>query len=703
MESIGKAALSSVGVHIHKIFSRKGIGAGQRAWTAAAKRRLLQNDLATVDCLYSEFVEKGLVDLSPRHHIFQSLLHWHFKKSKHSARAAQILFPDPKPSPSTSANCLSGRSSSYHTNDEEGRRRISVAICFLQGLWETKADLKGILLEFRRVMGAARLRGVKLCEEFFAIMIRYLVSTGDMISAQTLYDEMVYYHRIEASFLSRTLLLRGYARKGEWHRVEHEIESLHHHGISRTRPHGYALMLNAVLKEYAARSSAELFQDFLLKAICYWGLIPTSYISITTVQHYLSHRRYDLVKEWVETLQVMYPQIDTETLPFQWSLGNSWQRTGADCEHIEETIKALAYRNPRTKLKARYIIPVIHEALSRDLAAKLDAAKAKTDPIRGFSSTSSTEDNDFKLAKTIDEYLSSAFSLTASAVSQNRKPTPEVIKLHRQATAVQRVQNFLTGKPFSKIVDEFTFPMSETETGDTDIDFRDRPPLTTFNLRHLQDSIPTALTGDFLPNTTTITTLILDFYDTRSLHELPTDHTLLLWVCEKLLSTDRAFDAIDVLRKVYEHKLPRQMISLRNEGGNAGGARGGIAGFGIEFFEFWMRLAWAARSLVQWRNVVEEVLHLSRPRPLQSLPVSGAQRQDRGKVVEITSSFLSLTRLVALKALKRRWPSAKRNENAHRDLVEEVLWLYRQLEDRRNDQIGRTEGRVPLRLGSELV
>jgi hypothetical protein len=468
----------SLAFHIRSVFATDGFMEGRRAWRAVANQRLKNGDFAALDFLYGEIIEAGLLSISPRHHLVQSLVQWHYKNSKYSARAAEILFPDPLPDSNNFADSSHGGPDSHLSHSKEDRKYNLPAIRFLQGLWDLKAESDWLMLNFRRIIVAAKLRGVKLVEELFAVVVRCLASVGDMSTAQAVYDEMIYYHQIRASFLSRTLLLRGYARINDWYRAEREIESLHAGGLSRTRPHGYALMIDAVLREYAARTSVEQFQGFLINAISYWGLVPTSSISATTIQTYLSHRRYDLVREWMETLQVLFPQIETETSSFQWQLGKSWQLKGADCEDIEQTIKALAYRNPRTKLKTNSV-PMIHEALSRDLSTKLDAARTDRETAQRSYGSPNTEDNGFSATKTLDDYLSSAFSLAASAVSGNQTPPSEIVELHRQATAVQRVNEFLSGTSSSEVVNEFSFPETQSPPkGANDGINRDRATLS---------------------------------------------------------------------------------------------------------------------------------------------------------------------------------------------------------------------------------
>jgi hypothetical protein len=701
---------AKLALHIQNVLSSDGLVEGQRAWKTAVDGRLRHKDLAAVDFLYAEFVEKGVVKVSPRHYMTQALVQWHYERGKVSARAAEILFPDPEAGVSCSVESGFRQPGSQISLFKERRMRSLFALRFLQGLWELRANSDWLMLHFRRVIVAAKLRGVKLVEELFALVIRFLASCGNMTTAQAVYDEMVFYHQIEASFLSRTLLLRGYARIGDWYRVEREVEELHYCGQSRSRPHGYALTINAVLQEYAARSSIEQFQNFLIRAVSCWGLVPTSAVSATAIQTYLSQKRYDLVREWMETLQVLFPQIQTETGSFQWLMGNSWQRTGANCEEIEEAIKALAYRNPHTKLKS-HSLPMIHEALARDLTVKFDAAQSKTTSHLGSSHSASTEANDFSSTGTIEDHLSSPFPLATSTVSQNQAATPEVFDLHCQLAAAQRLNGFLTGTTSSEAVEKFSFPDSEPDNADANIRLDKGPTPSTSALAHLQDSIPMILTAEFLPEATAITAAILDFYRTRSAHGLPTDHSLLPWIGEKLLQADRAFDAVFVMQKVYGDRMIRQLVKLEMEG--AGGERRSdetrpgreSGGFGIEFFEFWMRLAWVTRSLAQWKRVVEEVLHHSRPRRTISSYNSSAGGAVTKRVlcgrVRVTASFVFLTRLVAKRGLRARWSRWRRDDK--NGPIDEMVWLLRELENRREQQTGKRDTRKGSRLKDNLI
>ncbi len=678
-------------LHIHRVFSSEGSLKGEKAWHAIVMSRLLHSDFATVDFLYAEFVEQGTMSISARHRVVRSLVRWHFERSKYSERAAEILFPDQRSGATDLAESKPGYAHLYPTIWRENKRESLFAIHFLRSLWEKEADPDWLLLNFRRVIMASKLRGVKLVEGIFGVVIRSFTSVGDMPTAQAIYDEMIFYHQLEATFHSRSLLIRGYARLCDWHRVEREIEFLHLQGLSRTRPHGYALMINAVLQEYAARASIMQFQDLLIRSIGYWGLVPTSGITITIVQTYLSYHRYDLVTEWMETLQILFPQLEFETSSFQWSLGSSWLRTGASCEDIEKAIKAVAYRNPHTKLKT-FSLPMVHEALSHDLAAKLDTVRAKTALCQQESTFSSTEDNDFMYNKTVDDYLSAALSLITSLVAQNHQLSPEVIELHRQATAVQRLSTFLTSTPSSEAVDQFSFPDPEFDTA-TEVDTVSSPVPKTVSLFHLQDTIPRVLTAEFLPKTPVIITTLLGFYRLRAQERLPTDHNLLLWVCQKLQHADRAFSALNVIRKVYDDVMVRRLAGINecspSDLGKLDLPGQGAVGFGIQFYEFWVQLAWERRTLKHLRSVMEEVLRMSRPGREFSYRMDDGSVEKLLTEVKITFSFLFLLRSIASRGLKKGSPKWS---NELGDVpAREVVWLIKQLERRREYQIGRTE------------
>jgi hypothetical protein len=100
------------------------------------------------------------------------------------------------------------------------------------------------------------------------------------------------------------------------------------------------------------------------------------------------------------------------------------------------------------------------------------------------------------------------------------------------------------------------------------------------------------------------------------------------------------------------------------------------------------------RSLRQWIKIVEEVSRLSYlyPPPSADASLEGEEALQVG--VKITYSFVFLTRTVAAKLLRRRWSSSRPFHKE--DAVEEVAWLYEQLERRREQQIGRKEQRRQL-------
>jgi hypothetical protein len=185
---------------------------------------------------------------------------------------------------------------------------------------------------------------------------------------------------------------------------------------------------------------------------------------------------------------------------------------------------------------------------------------------------------------------------------------------------------------------------------------------------------------------------MLEFYRSRHDLDLPTDHALLQHVCEKLLDSSRAFDAVLVISKIYKDNM---VWSLANPTGHWKRGEGtkevdGITPFQIEFFELWMRLAWATRSLVQWKYVAQEVLRLSNPMERSQNAEEGEIQKPAGGL-GITSSFVYLTRVVAAKVLKDRWSRVKAHAKKQRGPIEEVVWLVKKVEKRREQQIGRRE------------
>ena len=317
----------------------------------------------------------------------------------------------------------------------------------------------------------------------------------------------------------------------------------------------------------------------------------------------------------------------------------------------------------------------------------------KVQPVVASTVSSSTKENDFSATSTLDEYLSSAYALVASNVSHNRRPTPEIIELHRQATAVERVNAFLAGTTSSEAVSQICFP--DLDTNRPNIKTERTLATSTFDVAHLRDTIPTVLATEFLPETSVIFAAIMDHYHTRHNLDLHTDHVLLPWVCEKLLYTGRSFDATTVLEKVYRNNFVRHLISLEatRRSRADGHATSRAPGFSIQFFEFWMRLAMVTKSLLQWRRVVEEVLLLSKPVPsFPSLDASGVEKK-RTSVgcLHITATFVFLARLVAAHGLRGRWSRWKTIRGKKGGPADEVRWLTQQLEKRREQQIGRRE------------
>jgi hypothetical protein len=467
---------------------------------------------------------------------------------------------------------------------------------------------------------------IDLGEGLFFGTIRRLSSSGQVEKAQALFDEMVYYHGIEPSFLTRSVLVVGHGRAGDWDRVTKEIETMHTmHDLPRREPFGYSSMFNDVLVEYASRRSIAQTHDFLVHALGYWGLVPTSAISATAIQAFLRHRRYDLVREWIETVRVLFPQVDTETSRFAWHLGSVFEDINASCVEVEETCKALCYRTDASKVREP-LREMVRLALARDLAAKLHAAEVA-------EAGRQKEDNfppssPWALGHLLERAQTFAPGSPAEGKSQS-KQSQEARELVSQVESVARLDKLFrtpgeyTGAP-SAIVNE-SLPSPNLGHGSR-----------AGHIASLQSTLPGELMSDILPIFPEVQRLLDKHYSTRYSAGLPTSHAILKYTCQKLRRQDRIFDAMRLLIATFDGPYV-QTPSM------------GVM-FDLPIMEMWLRFAYEVKSLSHCLTVLWAVL-------------------DAGEGYLLTSKFVLLATMSYHKIRMNRWDSlAVSNPSRHKEL-----------------------------------
>ena len=540
-----------------------------------------------------------------------------------SQRAAELLFPLDGREMDLEAD-FAAQGIAYPTV-QRSRNLFANASKYLMDLWDRGNDAEKVICELRKVIRITNMQEIELAEDLFFGTIRRLSSCGQIEKAQTLFDEMAYYHQIEPSFLTRSVLVCGHARAGDWDRVAKEVEAMHNiHDLSRREPLGYSLMFNNVLIEYASRRSVAQTHDFLVHALGYWGLVPTSAISATAIRAFLAHQRFDLVREWIETVRILFPQVDTETSRFAWHLGSIWEDINASCVEVEEACKALCYRKDASKVQAS-LREMVRLALARDLATKLHAAEVAK--AGGERKDTFPAGSPWALSHFLERAQSIASDPSAQGESQTAE-SQEARELLSQVESVARLDRlFGTGGKFtdppSVNVHESSQPRSsQNRTG-------------MAHTASLQSPVPTDLMRDLLPNLQEVESLLDEYYSARQARGLAANHAILKYTCQKLRKHDRRFDAMQLLKTTFDGPYVQSPTG---------------AMFDLSIMEMWLRFAYEAKSLSHCLTVFWAVL-------------------DAGEEHVLTSKFVLLANMSYHKIRRNRFGElARTNPSKHEEL-----------------------------------
>jgi hypothetical protein len=609
-------------------------------------------DWNMVDDLHKHF-HKIFWPALPPYFEFDSarLLTRHFlERHPTSQRSAELLFPLHGKEMELEAE-YAAKGMAYPAK-QKSRNLFANASKYLQDLWDEGHDAGKVISKLRTIIRVTKMQDIELAEDLFFGTIRRLSSNGQMEQAQVLFDEMAYYHSIEPSFLTRSVLVCGHARAGDWDRVAKEIEVMHNvHDLSRREPLGYSLMFNDVLVEYASRRSIAQTHDFLVHALGYWGLVPTSAISATAIQAFLTHRRYDLVREWIETVRVLFPQVDTETSRFAWHLGSVFEDINASCVEVEETCKALCYRKDASKVQAS-LREMVRLALARDLATKLHAAEV--------AEAGSQKKDSFPVGSpwALNHFLERAQSFAPDTSTEGQRQSTqsqEARELLSQVESVARLDKLFGTK--GKFTDG---PSANAHESPQPKSFENRTGLA--QTESLQSNVPTELMRDLLPTLPQVERLLNQYYSTRKNEGLPISHAILKYTCQKLRKHDRKVDAMQLLKATFDGPYVQSPPGVM---------------FDLPIMEMWLRFAYEAKSLSHCLTIFWAVL-------------------DAGEDYVLTSKFVLLANMSYHKVRQNRFNAlAITNPSKHKELeyllekLRRRLWLN---EEGSGPKIDKTRG-----------
>ena len=501
------------------------------------------------------------------------------------------------------------------------------AVGYIDWLCSTDLSSFKIVKEFRKAIEVVYERGVPPGEALFFPMLLRFLARGELKYLRKIFDEMEGAHGIIGSGHTRRLLLSGYARANDWEQITTEFEKMHRAGTSRKEPISYATMFNDVFREYASSEPVEKIHDFVVNAICYWGLVPISAVSATAVAAYIRHRRYDLIKEWIEAIGHLFPQVTTNGALFTLSLAKTWEEIGASCEEIEEACMSLL--QGRDHITPERFQDIVQEALAGHLASKIHATKSDGEASDAHDIESGHSDD-------LSSQLKSAFALILEEAGDNGIIMRDTVAdLLDQSNAALRLRKLL-GAQFNSTAPEVSLA-TQLERPTSGRAFS-KPEAKALSIL-----IPPELRRELLPEISTITSLVSNHYSQLLERGERVDHAILKLACRQLSRCRRHFDIAVLIGHIYK--------------GPAVQGNDGVM-FDLEMMQLWMETAFSLKSLLLCRIVFRALV-------------------EKGAAIRLTHQFMLLAEITVQKTFRSKFSYRNRNTKNMNAEMEHLLGLLK--------------------------
>jgi hypothetical protein len=574
--------------------------------------------------LYSEFHRMLRLPFTPA---VRQLVHFLLNTDLDEDRrkAGRILFNTE--SEDTRTNDIASTVINYH-HDKQARK-------YIDWLCSGPATKSQIVHEFRRFLQVLYQRGGEPTEGMFSPVLELFLERGDLNYLRNMFEEMKSAHFIEPSGLTRTILLHGYAKANDWGQIAKEFEKMHQDGWSRKEPMSYAVTFNAVFQQHALSEPVEKTHDFLVNAICYWGLVPSTAVSATAVQTYIRHRRYDLIKEWIEAARHMFPHVNTGGAAFAYTLAQTWGEIGASCEQIEDTCASIM--RGRDDVVPGHFHGIVGEALAFHLARKVHTINADGEPLNG-------EIHQVKDADDLLTQLKAAFAVILDEAGESGVVKQgSVADLLSQTSAALRLRELFGAK--TRIAAPDVQLAANLDRGPRGPANRQKP-----QSKDLKEPIPAVLRRETLPDRDTVTSLVQAHYARQLKLGATVSHEVLEVGCHGLNQTHRHYDILCLITTIYL-------------GPAVQGPKGVM--FDIGIIQTWLQTAYHLKSPVACKEILTAVL-------------------DNGAGIRLTRQFMLLLSMATNKATTNRFRTLDTlHKNVH--MAKEIAdldFLVNRLRDR---------------------
>lgn len=547
-QAVDPERLSMLMEFIHPPKRRLSKPTQYRRWTAVMRHFVQQDrspDWQVAEAIFHAchgLFEAGVVLSRP---VFGLLRHLLSTESNYE-RAQKILFP---------AESHSWDNSVLRQNAADVVTELATK--YLTLFCEHNLDYSARVAEMVKIIDMARRTGYEASEKFALPVLRMVICEGDIEVAQSLLDELdsIYDFRKMQRLWGEYAVWN--ASSGNWKEAEFMLDRMQETGYSRHQPEQYAAIFHRMLLHYLSKSSAHRAFGFAVNAIKYTGLIPTARISRTIVCACIKEHRYDLVYEWTRLVSEAFPRLTSGfmTPNGAWQLAHALQKAGSSCRDIADTCRAIAhgcYDDPFP----HYLRPLLADLVKLDLSRRLNAASALPSEVL-FS-------RDGTPLMTMNKLLEEAQRFcTSPTAPESKTATSDNLKrdIAVQLGAVAELTRIFRGDVFMPDLPE----LMDHEEAPEPVPTR-RSQMSNPRSPAINSTFPDIFRQEKLPPYKDLSASLTDYYATRAKQGIPTDHSLLKHVIDKV-SLESPMDALHLIEQIYESEYVQgvQGVPFDNE------------------------------------------------------------------------------------------------------------------------------------------
>ena len=400
-------------------------------------------------------------------------------------------------------------------------------------------DSRTVRKELRRVLECAENMGIKPedgpIDYLLLPVVRHLCQRRELKQAASVLRDTTKQLSlpIEDTLQSTEILLAALATEGDMITLRDMFDELHASGLSRNQPKWFSNLFANVLDRHLAHNTTSDSYDLLIHALAYWGLMPTSKVSINFIAACLKDARYDYIQEYVQALRQQYPflRLGTEDRLTAWRFSVVWRDMAASCEDIQKGCQAIAYCATSNSF-GDHLQAAATEATSSDLSRCVAAVSSLTCGKDGNSIIRELKRLDFgKLLQKAEEIVRQPGLSTKQYLDARHL-------LLKQIQAITKLNKLFSGE---KLEGKVQMPRVRQSA--------------MVKRRRLRDSSEIASKifekHNSLPIRETLFRLLATHYLQRQEDGLPVDHTLLKHVVREMIRLNNENDAAVLINAVH--------------------------------------------------------------------------------------------------------------------------------------------------------